>query len=212
VAPLLDGDRLAGAEPAELQIDITRNKPIDDNQFEAELSTIVDNSFNIHPVSGCLVFKHEENARSKLLAHAKNDKLFQHGEDIDHLAKGNPRGHWWPGGGVPEVPALLSSSANGSLIPGPSLTRRSTRSRGTVVCLSLSCRRIPTRSQLPLYLAQASSPGGPQHHPVPVATEGNRDIYYERELLVLARAVYLALQWQQTEKVYADMAKRSKRP
>jgi hypothetical protein len=80
-------DRLAGAEPAELQIDITRNKPIDDNQFEAELSTIVDNSFNIHPVGGRLVFKHEENARSKLLAHAKNDKLFQHGEDIDHLAK-----------------------------------------------------------------------------------------------------------------------------
>ena len=38
-------------------------------------------------VGGRLVFKHEENARSKLLAHAKNDKLFQHGEDIDHLAK-----------------------------------------------------------------------------------------------------------------------------
>src|SRR5262249_8827725 len=80
-------DRLAGAEPAELQIDITRSKPVDDNQFEAELTTIVDNSFNIHPMGGRLVFKHEENARSKLLAHAKNDKLFQQGEDIDYLAK-----------------------------------------------------------------------------------------------------------------------------
>ena len=38
---------LAGAEPAELHVDITRSKPIDDNHFSAELSTIVENSFNI---------------------------------------------------------------------------------------------------------------------------------------------------------------------
>ena len=41
--------------------------------------------------------------------------------------------------------------------------------------------------------------------------KGTGDIYYERELLVLARAVYLALQWQQTEKVYADLAKTFQR-
>ena len=34
-----------------------------------------------------LVFKNEENPQAKLLAHAKNDKLFPNNEDIDHLAK-----------------------------------------------------------------------------------------------------------------------------
>ena len=80
-------DRLVGADPAELQIDITRDKPVDDNQFEAELATIEENSFNIHRIGSRLVFKNEENPQAKLLAHAKNDKLFPNGEDIDHLAK-----------------------------------------------------------------------------------------------------------------------------
>ena len=80
-------DQMAGAEPYELQIDITGAKPVDDNQFEVEMGTIVDNSFNIHQVGSRLVFKREENARSKLLAHAKNDKLFPNNEDVEHLAK-----------------------------------------------------------------------------------------------------------------------------
>ena len=33
--------------------------------------------------------------------------------------------------------------------------------------------------------------------------KGTGHIYYDRELIVLARAVYLAMQWQKTEKVYA---------
>src|SRR5262249_26048257 len=70
-----------------LQIDITRSKPVDDNQFDAELATIVESSFNIHPIGNRLAFKHDENLRTKLLAHAKNDKLFSNGEDVDHLAK-----------------------------------------------------------------------------------------------------------------------------
>ena len=37
-----------GAEPTVLQTDITRDEAVDDNAFEAELATIVENSFNIH--------------------------------------------------------------------------------------------------------------------------------------------------------------------
>ena len=36
----LSVDKLAGADPEDLHIDITRSKPIGDNQFEAELATI----------------------------------------------------------------------------------------------------------------------------------------------------------------------------
>jgi hypothetical protein len=78
---------LAGAEPATLQIDITRDKPIDDNAFQVELATIVENSFNIHQDGSRLVFREEENPRAKLMAYARNDKLFTDGSDQARLAK-----------------------------------------------------------------------------------------------------------------------------
>ena len=78
---------LAGAEPATLQIDITRNKAVDDNAFQVELTTIIENSFNIHQDGSRLVFKEEENPRAKLMACARNDKLFIDGSDQAQLAK-----------------------------------------------------------------------------------------------------------------------------
>lgn len=78
---------LAGADPATLQVDITRNKPVDGNAFQVELSTIVENSFNIHQDGPRLVFREEENPRAKLMACARNDKLFIDGSDQAQLAK-----------------------------------------------------------------------------------------------------------------------------
>jgi hypothetical protein len=78
---------LAGAEPTTLQVDITRNKAVDDNAFQVELATIVENSFNIHQDGPRLVFKEEENPRAKLMACARNDKLFTDGSDQAQLAK-----------------------------------------------------------------------------------------------------------------------------
>lgn len=77
----------AGADQATLQADITKDKAIDDNAFQVELSTIVDNSFNIHPLGDRLVFREEENPRAKLMAYARNDRLFTDGSDRTHLAK-----------------------------------------------------------------------------------------------------------------------------
>jgi hypothetical protein len=77
----------AGADQAILQADITKTVPLDDNAFQVELSTIVDNSFNIHPLGDRFVFKEEENPRAKLMAYARNDKLFTDGSDRAHLAK-----------------------------------------------------------------------------------------------------------------------------
>lgn len=78
---------LAGADPATLQVDITRNKPVDGNAFQVELATIVENSFNIHQDGPKLVFREEENPRAKLMACARNDKLFTDGSDQVQLAK-----------------------------------------------------------------------------------------------------------------------------
>lgn len=78
---------LAGAEPSTLQVDITRSEPVDDNAFQVELATIVENSFNIHQDGQRLVFREEENPRAKLMACARNDKLFTDGSDQAQLAK-----------------------------------------------------------------------------------------------------------------------------
>ena len=81
-------ESMAGAEAHQLQVDITRDKAIDDNQFQAELALIEENSFNIHRKGNRLIFLNEENPQAKLLAHAKNDKLFNDGQDVEHLAQG----------------------------------------------------------------------------------------------------------------------------
>ena len=78
---------LAGAEPAALQVDITRQKPLDENAFQVELATIVENSFNIHQDGQRLVFREDENPQAKLMACARNDKLFSDGSDLAQLAK-----------------------------------------------------------------------------------------------------------------------------
>lgn len=78
---------LAGAEPPTLQLDITRDKPVDDNAFQVELATIIENSFNIHQEGTKLLFREEENPRAKLMAYARNDKLFSDGADQKQLAR-----------------------------------------------------------------------------------------------------------------------------
>jgi len=78
---------MAGAEPAVLQVDITRDKEIDDNGFQVELVSIIENSFNIHQDGNRLVFREEENPQAKLMACARNDRLFVDGSDQAQLAK-----------------------------------------------------------------------------------------------------------------------------
>ena len=78
---------LAGAEPRQLQVDVTGATPVDDNAFQAELSTIVENSFNIHVDGNRLVFREDENPQAKLMACARNDRLFTDGEDHRQLAR-----------------------------------------------------------------------------------------------------------------------------
>lgn len=69
----------AGGARNEVQLDITRTSPVDDNSFTAELANIVESSFNIHEVGTQekrYCFKLPENPESKLKAWAKNDRAF----------------------------------------------------------------------------------------------------------------------------------------
>ncbi len=83
---------LAGATAPTLHVDITRGRVIDDNSFQDELNLIVENSFNIHQQGDRLLFKDEENPQARLMASARNNKLFatgaaMAGQDLAQLAK-----------------------------------------------------------------------------------------------------------------------------
>jgi len=74
--------RNAGGTRQELQLDITRERPVDDNSFQGELVQLIETSINIHgeeSPDGRLRLGLEENPRSKVRASAKNDKLWQLG-------------------------------------------------------------------------------------------------------------------------------------
>lgn len=200
-------DKLVGADPTELQIDITHKQAIDDNQFQAELATIEENSFNIHRIGNRLVFKNEENPQAKLLTYAKNDKLFQSGDDVEHLAK--------------EVRSVIGGSESVSQIYRVVVLKKKWNSdpwsefdekdhpknwdgRLTIVIVPESPEKLSllggwlithlqeNRNTIRFLLLQ----------------KGNPNIFYDRELLVLARAVYLAMDWKKSEPIYAELQKK----
>lgn len=197
-------DNHAGAEPAELQLDITEDKAIDDNQFAAELAIIEDSSFNIHRQASRLLFKNEVNPQAKLLAHAKNDKLFQQDEDIDHLAK--------------EIRyALVGEGAQSNLYRTIVLKKQWRTDPWAEV--EEKDNPVNWDNRLPVVVLPKSSVdnkelGGWLNAHVSKSRNTVRfllpradtvDIFFDKSLLVLARAVYLANVWKLTEREYAQL-------
>lgn len=190
----------AGAEPADLHVDITRSKPIDDNAFTAELSTIVENSFNIHQEGARLVFREEENPQAKLIANARNDKLF--GDTPDKLndrlqlarevryvlvgAESGPKAFrvvvlgpdWtaepWAGVDEADLPAQWDDRIPLIVVPEP--PDKVEPRLGTWIKERLQTRRNAVRFLLP--------------------RDGSENLFYDRVVLVLARAVLLADKWK----------------
>lgn len=201
----LSVDRVNGAEPDQLQSDITRDKAIDDNTFAAEMALIRENSFNIHPVGNRLVFKEEENAEGKLLAHAKNDRLFESSQDTEQLAAevryvigGSEdvsrrfrvivlRRNWQsdPWGELPENDRPDHWDGRLTLIVLPEQTDNVEATLGVWLKQHLSQRRNTLRFLLP--------------------RKSSANIYFDRDLIVYARAVYLANQWKDTDPAFRPL-------
>jgi hypothetical protein len=186
----------AGAEPAELQVDITRRKTVDDNFFSAELSIIVENSFNIHQDGARLVFREEENPQAKLIANARNDKLFVDSSDRQQLARevryvvggsesvarafrvvvlgANWTADPWAGVEENDRPAQWDDRIPLLVVPEP--PDKVEPRLGTWLRECLQTRRNAVRFLLP--------------------RDGSENLFYDRDLLVLARAVLLADRWK----------------
>lgn len=184
----------AGAERAQLQVDITRAKPIDDNAFQAELSVVVENSFNIHDDAGRFVFREEENPQAKLIASARNDKVFVDGSDRVQLARemryviGGTESsakvfhvvvlaaNWIaePSAGADDadLPANWDERIPLLVLPEPADKAK----LGVWLKERLQSRRNAVRFLLP--------------------RDGSENLFYDRDLLILARAVLLAEKWK----------------
>ena len=202
----LSVEKINGAEPAQLQVDITRAVPIDDNAFTAQLALIRENSFNIHPVGNRLVFKEAENAEGKLLVNAKNDKLFADGRDLEQLANeirytlgGSDevsrayrvvvlRRNWRtaPWDELPEAERPGRWDGKLTLLVLPEYPEAFDATLGTWLREHVSVRRNTLRFLLP--------PRSAGH------------VFYERNLLVYARAVLLANEWKASDSAFSPLA------
>lgn len=190
----------AGAHPSDLHVDITRAKTVDDNVFSAELSTIVENSFNIHQEGARLVFREEENPQAKLIANARNDKLFgdtsdklndrlQLAREVRYVLGGTESvakafrvvvlGASWttePWVGVDEADLPPNWDERIPLLVVPEPPDKLEARLGTWLKDRLQTRRNAVRFLLP--------------------REGSENLFYDRDLVVLARAVVLADNWK----------------
>jgi hypothetical protein len=186
----------AGAEQPTLHVDITRDKAVDDNAFLVELNSIVENSFNIHEAGNRYIFKEEENPQAKLIASARNDKMFPEGEDQEHLAKETkyviagsaevtsrfkvivlPQ-HWKsdPWEKIPESDGPQNWDDRIPIVVLPEPPQKIDSMLGSWLRENLQKNRNAVRFLIP--------------------RDGSDNLFADRDLVVLARCVYLAEKWK----------------
>ena len=193
----------AGADQATLHIDITRDKPIDDNAFQVELAAMVENSFNIHEDGNRFLFKEEENPQAKLLASARNDKRFKDDEDLDHLSK-EAR---YVIGGSTEVATryrVIVLPRRWQSDPWSKIDEENTPShwddRIPLLILPESPNKI--ESELGIWLRD-NLQNNRNAVRFLLPRDGSTNLFSDRDLVVLARCVYLAEKWKNQNPEYA---------
>lgn len=202
-------DRLTGAHPNDLLIDITRTKPVDENAFRVELSRIREGSFNLHEISDRLVFKNEENSETKLLANARNNKLFADGKDVDFLAKllhsvlaGADTSPFrilvlrrnWENDPWAELPPESHPQAWDNRIPLivlPEFPDNKSATLGRWVTKHLASRRNTVRFLMP--------------------PEGTPNLFVDSDIIIDARAAKLAMEWKITDKEFGPLQTKFER-
>lgn len=195
----------AGADPRTLQLDITRSKPIDDNAFQVELGLVVDNSFNIHPDGERLVFREEENPQAKLMAFARNDRLFTDGSDEAQLR----REIRYVLSGTDEVAKVfraivLPSAWTGAPWEGLEESEQPDKWDDRIPILILPEEPDKLHERLGEWLKRhLQRRRNTVRFLLPRA--GSTNAYYDRDLIVLARAILKAQEWRGQSPEYGKL-------
>ncbi len=195
----------AGADLETLHVDVTRDKPVDDNSFQVELVTIVENSFNIHEDGNRYIFKEEENPQAKLIASARNDKLFQYEEDRTHLAK-ETRYVLEGSSGVDLPYRVIVLPQAWKTNPWADMDESDTPAQWGNRIPILVVPEAP--SKIDAVLGEWLRENLQTNRNVVrflIPRDGSRSLFLDRDLLVLARCVYLAEQWKKQNSEYGRL-------
>ena len=201
--------RSAGAEPSQLRLDITRHEAITDSAFSTELSSIEDNSFNVHREGSRLVFRDSENPQAKLLSHARNSRLFRNGEDKAHLLK--------------LVRAFIGGSDDSVskyhvIVLGPDWTARPWEyvppedqpgewdHRIRYVVVPEKPYSLASEALGPWLVDHLLTMRNTVRFLLPKLDAPN--MYFDPEVIILARSIFLANQWKGSEAVYKKLEEK----
>lgn len=211
-----------GATRNEVQLDITRQKPVDDNAFTAELANIVENSFNIHEVGTHdrrFCFRLPENPESKLKAWARNDRAFDSQsapapgllavrrdqeylkQVLNYLLK-TPDGTSEP----PSQPVVLDP--NWEKAPWANLPHSDQpvgwTERGKPVLIVLPVAPKSLRGVLGPWLAEHVTQNRNMVRFL-LPRSDCQDFYTDRNLLITARCALLASEWKEKDQQYSKL-------
>lgn len=195
----------AGADLATLHVDVTRDKPVDDNAFQVELNTIVENSFNIHEDGNRYIFREEENPQAKLIASARNDKLFQDDEDRWHLAK-ETRYVLEGGGGVDLPYRVIVLPQTWKTNPWEKLEESDKPAQWANRIPILVLPEAPSKPEAALgEWLRDNLQAGRNLVRFLLPRDGSSNLFLDHDLLVLARCVYLAEHWKKQNPEYGRL-------
>lgn len=196
----------AGASLEDLQTDVTKTAAKNDNIFQSQVLRIVDSSFNIHKNGDLFVFRSEENPETRLLASARNDKLFIDGSDELQLAK--------------EIEYVFEDrlSATHEIIVLPRYWQGNVWSK-------LDPKKLPENwptDKLPIvvipaglqnrnrdlgnWLKNSKTHRNTYRFIFPRSHENN--IYTEREVIINVRATIKASEWKKSSQEYSELEKK----
>ena len=195
----------AGADQATLHVDVTRDKPVDDNGFQVELTSIVENSFNIHEDGNRYIFREEENPQAKLIASARNDKLFQDDEDRWHLARETR--YVLEGGGDVDLPyRVIALPQDWKTNPWGKMDESETPAQwgNRIPILVLPDSPAKIDATLGVWLRDNLQTNRNVVRFL-IPRDGSTNLFLDRDLLVLARCVYLAEQWKKQNSEYGRL-------
>lgn len=201
-------DKLAGAERSVLQVDITQSVPIDDNSFLIEITSIINNSFNIHEEGNKLIFKEEENPQAKLMAFARNDRLFQDKSDFKRLAKEIAYVLWGSEENTSKYRVIVLND-QWQTNPWEELNEAEQPSRWDnripVVVIPENSNKI--EEQLGKWLSEHISVNRNTIRFL-LLKPGATNVYRDTELLIMTRAIMKADEWKQNEPEYRPLYKQ----
>lgn len=207
----LSADRLAGADAADLLVDLTREHDLDENLFAAELHETTENSANIHAVGNKLVFRHQDNPDARVKATARNDKFFEGELDFTQLRT--------------EIRYLIEGQAGAGEIrvivlpptwetkPWDSVLSEEDKPIAwgdRIPLLVLPELPEPIHGKLGLWLAKFV-PERQNTVRFLVPRTGAKSIYHDANLIGKVRKVFVAEQWK-ADPSYKDLLKKTYRP